>query len=124
MSGLVPAYLKKYYADDPFFQEAKVVVSLFDNGFEGELDKGLVDKLAFDDVHEDIKDYLVNPTHLGMIQSSLQYADAVAKGEEVIPQDVQNYINEHKISLLEYCTKDQAKEVYNNFYIEEVINSN
>ena len=87
-------------------------------------DKGLVEKLAFDDVHEDIKSYLENPTHLGMIQSSLQYADAVAKGEEVIPQDVQNYINEQKISLLEYCTKDQAKEVYNNFYMEEVINSN
>ena len=124
MSGLVPVYLKKYYSDDPFFQEAKVVVSLFDNGFEGELDKELVDKLAFDNVHEEIKGYLENPTHLGMIQSSLQYADAVAKGEEVIPQDVQNYISEQNISLLDYCTKDQAKEVYNNFYMEEVINSN
>ena len=124
MSSLVPAYLKEYYSDDPFFQDAKVVVSLFDNGFEGELDAQLVEKLAFDNVDGQIKDYLAKPTHLGMIQASLQYADAVAKGEEVIPQDVKEYIEQQNIPLLEYCDKDQAKEVYNNFYIEEVMNSN
>jgi len=111
MSSLVPLYLKKYYSDDPFFQDAKVVVSLFDNGFEGELDT-------------DVQTYLEKPTHLGMIQASLQYADAVAKGEEMIPEDVKNYINQQNIPLLDYCSKEQAKEVYNNFYLEEVMNSN
>ena len=120
MSSLVPLYLKKYYSDDPFFQDAKVVVSLFDNGFEGELDNELVKKLAFDKVEADVQTYLEKPTHLGMIQASLQYADAVAKGEEMIPEDVKNYINQQNIPLLDYCTK----EVYNNFYLEEVMNSN
>lgn len=124
MSSLVPVYLKEYYADDPFFQDAKVVVSLFDNGFEGELDHQLVEKLSFDKVEDKIKDYLQKPTHLGMIQSSLEYADAVAKGEDVIPQDVNDYIREKNISLLDYCDKDQVKEVYNTFYLEEVIKSN
>ncbi|HEY4540462.1 MAG TPA: glycogen/starch synthase [Faecalibacter sp.] len=124
MSSLLPVYLKKYYADDPFFSDAKVVVSIFDNGFEGELDQKLVEKLTFDEVEGDIKQYLEKPTHLGMIQASLQYADAVAKGEEVIPQDVKEYIESQNISLLDYYDKDQAKEVYNNFYIEEVMNSN
>jgi len=124
MSSLVPLYLKKYYSDDPFFQDAKVVVSLFDNGFEGELDNELVKKLAFDKVEADVQTYLEKPTHLGMIQASLQYADAVAKGEEMIPEDVKNYINQQNIPLLDYCSKEQAKEVYNNFYLEEVMNSN
>ena len=124
MSSLVPAYLKEYYSDDPFFQDAKVVVSLFDNGFEGELDAKLVEKLSFDNVEGNIKEYLEKPTHLGMIQSSLQYADAVAKGEEIIPQDVKEYIESKNISLLEYCDKDQSKEVYNTFYSQDVMNSN
>jgi len=124
MSSLVPLYLKKYYSDDPFFQDAKVVVSLFDNAFDGELDKELVKKLAFDEVEADVKQFLEKPTHLGMIQASLQYADAVAKGEEMIPEDVKNYINQQNIPLLDYCSKEQAKEVYNNFYLEEVMNSN
>ena len=124
MSSLVPLYLKKYYSDDPFFQDAKVVVSLFDNAFDGELDKELVKKLAFDEVEADVKQFLEKPTHLGMIQASLQYADAVAKEEKIIPEDVKNYINQQNIPLLDYCTKDDAKEVYNNFYLEEVMNSN
>ena len=124
MSSLLPVYLKKYYADDPFFHDAKVVVSLFDNGFEGELNSQLVEKLTFDEVEGDIKQYLEKPTHLGMIQASLAYADAVAKGEEVIPQDVKNYIDQQNISLLDYCEPAQAKEVYNNFYKDEVMNSN
>ena len=124
MSSLVPLYLKKYYSDDPFFQDAKVVVSLFDNAFDGELDKELVNKLAFDEVDTDVKEFLEQPTHLGMIQTSLHYADAVAKGEEIIPEDVKNYINQQNIPLLDYCSKEEAKEVYNKFYIGEVMNSN
>ncbi len=124
MSSLVPLYLKKYYADDPFFQEAKVVVSLFDNGFNGSLDPTMVEKLTFDQVEEDVKEFLAEPTHLGMIQASLVYADAVAKGEEKIPEDVRLYMEEKNIPLLDYCDKEETKEVYNNFYLEEVINAN
>jgi len=124
MSSLVPAYLKKYYSDDPFFQDAKVVVSLFDNGFEGELDHKIAEKLSYDNVESEIKEYLAKPNHLGMIQASIHFADAIAKGEEVIPQDVKSYIEDQKLSLLDYCEPNSAKEVYNNFYVEEVLNSN
>ena len=124
MSSLLPVYLKKYYADDPFFSDAKVVVSLFDNGFEGELDSKLVEKLAFDEVQAEIKPFLDQPTHLGMIQASLQYADVVAKGEEVIPQDVKEYIEQQNIPLLDYCDQEKSKDLYNSFYLNEVINPN
>ncbi|WP_313376210.1 glycogen/starch synthase [Chishuiella sp.] len=124
MSSLVPLYLKKYYSDDPFFQDAKVVVSLFDNAFEGELDNQLVQKLSYDKIESDVKKFLEKPTHLGMIQSSLEYADAIAKGEEIIPEDVKNYLEQQNIPLLDYCSKEQAKEVYKKFYKEDVINSN
>src|SRR5690606_3196807 len=50
MSSMVPAYVKKYYAEDSFFNEAKVVVSLFDNPFEGELNSEISNKLAFDGI--------------------------------------------------------------------------
>ena len=88
------------------------------------MDNGLINKLAFDKVEGEVKQYLEKPTHLGMIQASLEYADAVARGEEIIPEDVKNYINQQNIPLLDYCSKEQAKEVYNNFYLEEVMNSN
>ncbi len=124
MSGIVPLYLKKYYHDDPFFQDSKIVVSLYDNAFEGELNKDIVNKLAFDHVEVDVKDYLANPSHLGVIQASLEYADAVVKGEEKIPADVESFIQNKNLPLLDFQSGESAKEVYKNFYIEEVINAN
>lgn len=124
MSGVVPLYLRKYYHDDPFFQDAKIVVSLYDNAFEGEMNADFVNKLAFDGVADDVKIYLEKPNHLGVIQSSLEYADALVKGEEKIPTDVEEYIKNKNLPLLDYQTGETAKEVYNQFYIEEVINAN
>ncbi|ADX67690.1 glycogen/starch synthase [Weeksella virosa] len=124
MSGLLPLYLRKYYQDDPFFHDTKVVVSLFDNGFKGELNPDIVNKLAFDKVEGEVKEYLDTPTHLAWVQAALKYADAIVKGEEKIPIDVEEFIKSKDLPLLDFQAGELAKEVYKNFYIEEVINAN
>ena len=42
MTALMPLYLKKYYSDDAFFNEVKMVYSVFDKPFEGELSENMV----------------------------------------------------------------------------------
>ena len=51
-SAITPIYLKKVFADDPIFRNVKVVVSLYGDGFPGELDGGLRAKIA----NEGVKD--------------------------------------------------------------------
>ena len=51
-AGVVPLYLRRIFNDDPIFKQTKIVVSLYDDGFEGTLDRGFRSKIE----NEGIKD--------------------------------------------------------------------
>lgn len=124
MSSMVPAYLKEYYADDSFFADAKVVVSLFDNAFEGELNADFAQKLAFDKIKGEISELLKKPDFEAITLSALKYADAAIKGEEFIPETIEKHLASIDIPVLDYCPTDSIGEAYNEFYAEELLNEN
>ncbi len=124
MSGLVPAYLKEYYAEDSFFNEAKVVVSLYDNPFEGQLNSEIGNKLAFDGINGEVAKFLKNPDYEAMVKSALRYADAAVKGEEFLPESINKYLESKNIPVMEYCPVDGICEAYKVFYAEELMNEN
>lgn len=124
MTSMVPAYVKEYYADDSFFNEAKVVVSLFDNSFEGELNSKIAEKLAFDGINGEVSELLSKPDFEAVTKSALKYADAAVKGEEIIPEAITNFIHEANIPLMEYCPAEGMSEAYELFYAEELMNQN
>jgi len=124
MSSMVPAYLKEYYADDSFFNEAKVVVSLFDNAFDGELNPEITHKLAFDGINGEVAKYLEKPDFSAITKSALKYADAAVKGEEIIPENIDHFLHSKNIPVMEYCPVEGISEAYNLFYAEELMNEN
>lgn len=124
MSGLVPAYLKEYYAEDSFFNEAKVVVSLYDNPFEGQLNSEIGNKLAFDGINGEVAKFLKTPDYEAMVKSALRYADAAVKGEEFLPESINKYLESKNIPVMEYCPVDGICEAYKVFYAEELMNEN
>lgn len=124
MSCMIPAYLKEYYAQDSFFNEAKIVVSLFDNAFEGELNSEITEKLAFDGINGDVAHFLKKPDFTAVTKSALRYADAAIKGEEIIPETIRQYLETENIPVMEYCPIDGIGETYDSFYVEELMNEN
>jgi len=48
MTGILPLYLKKFYSEDPHFADAKVVYSVYEDGFKGSLDSKMATKMKFD----------------------------------------------------------------------------
>merc|ERR1712078_709928 len=62
IASLLPLYLKKYYNEEPMFQNTKVVVSLYENEIKGKLDKKIVDKIKFDEIEDKNLSILENPT--------------------------------------------------------------
>lgn len=124
MSGLVPAYLKEYYAEDSFFNEAKVVVSLYDNPFDGQLNLEIRNKLAFDGINGEVAKFLKTPDYEAIVKSALRYADAAVKGEEFLPESINKYLESKNIPVMEYCPVDGICEAYKVFYAEELMNEN
>lgn len=124
MSCMLPAYLKEYYAEDSFFSDAKVVVSLFDNPFDGELSNDLKSKLAFDGINGEVGDILCNPNFEAMTKSALKYADAAVRGEEFIPDSLIQYLESESIPIMDFCEDEKIGEAYKLFYAEELMNEN
>lgn len=124
MSGLVPAYIKEYYAEDSFFNEAKVVVSLFDNPFDGQLNGGITQKLAFDGINGEVAKFLKEPDFEAIVKSALRYADAAVKGEEFLSDEITKYLESKNIPVMEYCSDDKICETYKLFYAGELMNEN
>ncbi len=77
MASLLPLYLKEFYKDDPLFTDSKIVTSLYDNGFEGTLNKGLVDKIKFDELDEGSFKDIVSPNHENLMKNAIANSDAL-----------------------------------------------
>ena len=52
LASLLPLYLKEFYKDEPLFAGSKIVTSLYNQSFDGTLNKDMVKKIQFDNIDE------------------------------------------------------------------------
>ena len=122
MASLLPIYLRHYYADEPLFADSKIVTSVYKEDFEGNLDAGMKDKIAFDGIPEEAITHLESPSYNNLLKVAVDFSDAVILAAEDIPQDLKDYIaNLHK-PVLPYVSIQEFEEAYSNFYNTEVLN--
>ena len=124
-TSLVPMYIKKYYAEDPLFAEAKVAVSLYDDEYPKNLNKKFMDKLSYDGfTKKDLKHIVEESSHLNMQKQAIEYADAILQGSETISPELDKFIKKTGKPFLEYKTETEYMDAFNEFYdsmLEEVV---
>lgn len=92
MTALVPMYLKKCYANDPVFKNAKIVYSATENDFSESL-TGMAQKaMANNLLEENVAELANTPSCLGLHKLGIQYSDAVIKLGGNIHEDVRLYV--------------------------------
>ena len=93
ISSLVPLYIKKLYNEDPLFNNSKVVFSVYDTDFPGELNKEICEKLLFAS-NLDKKDIegLKNPDYISLNKFAIDYADAIIKVGKKIDKRICKHI--------------------------------
>lgn len=121
MASLLPLYLKKYYADEPLFSDSKIVLSVYGKTFEGELDKEMIKRIAFDGIPEEEIASLENPTYNNLLKVAVDYSDAIILASEEIPDDVTTHISNQEKPVLGYVPVQEFEEAYANFYNTEVL---
>ena len=116
IASLLPLYLKYYFNDDPIFQETKVVVSLYKDQIEGDLNKNFVNKIKFDGIEGDPLKSLSKPTYENLYRISAEYADGVILTSD-LKSKYSDILDKTKVPILE-CNFDdpEYKEKYTNFY--------
>ncbi len=116
MAALTPLYIKKLYQNDPHFSDAKVVYSVYDNGFNKNWDSNFYEKLKFDGFDEaDIHD-LKNVDFVALSKKAIDISDGVIQGSATIDPAVMKVIESSDTPFLEYFSEESCVKSINEFY--------
>jgi starch synthase len=116
MTALIPLFIKKYYYNDPLFEQSKVVYSVYKDDFKNPLNTKLKTKILLDNMVTEDVPFMESPTYINITKLAIHYSDAIIKGAEKINPEVEKYINSSEKPFLDYQSKDTYIEAYDNFY--------
>lgn len=121
LASLFPLYLRQYYANEPLFSQSKIVTSVYDKGFEGELNQKMIDKVKFDEIpHEDIK-WLETPNYENLMKVAIDHSDAIIISSEQIPENLEDYLSKVDQPVLSYQRPTDFADAYEEFYQTDVL---
>jgi starch synthase len=121
MASLLPLYLKEYYKNDPLFSDSKIVTSLYGESFSGNLDKALSDKIIFDGIDKDKIKAIETPNHSGLLKIAAEYSDCIIKGSDRYSDDLEAFLKDIKIPVLDNQTDEDFVDAYTDFYLNQVL---
>ena len=99
MASFVAIYLKNYYTTDSYFQDTKLVLSVF-NEEDFLLSEVIADKLKFDGI-TDLK-ALEKPTVHNFIAESMELVDLVLRGEDELSEILDSALKNTKIPTVDF----------------------
>ncbi|MCW8941357.1 MAG: glycogen/starch synthase, partial [Flavobacteriales bacterium] len=103
---------------DPVFENAKVVYSLYNNDFEGKLNKDLIKKAYMEGMDKDRVKEFSETCFVGLNKAAINCSDAVIKGSENLNKDLQAVFDEFNGPKLDYQSPEEYINAYSDFYDE------
>lgn len=119
-SSIVPIYLREVFSDDPIFKGVKIVASIYDDGFEGELSDEMTKKIVNEGV--DVKNLknIEHPSYQNLMKLVIDYADGIVVETPMLDAEVADYLAASGKKVLEYQDKTTTEYLdnYQKFYDE------
>ena len=116
MSALTPLFLKKLYADTPFFKDTKVILSLDDQEYTTPFSSKFSNKILGGGIlNSDIRTIAGLPVgYEDLMRLAIDYSDAIVLASENVNQRLLNYAQNSGKPILSYVGED--KQAYLDFY--------
>jgi starch synthase len=116
MSALTPLFLKKLYADTPFFKDTKVILSLDDQEYTTPFSSKFSNKILGGGIlNSDIRTIAGLPVgYEDLMRLAIDYSDAIVLASENVNQRLLNYAQNSGKPILSYAGED--KQAYIDFY--------
>ena len=127
MSHFVPLYLKKYYKGDPIFEEAKLVLSLYNEHLDDRFSSDIAEKAMLETMKKSDLSALKEPCGLDLARLAIQYSDGIIEGSESLDARLADAVKAKKLPVLPFCKISPEDKSgigkYNEFY-EKILSSN
>lgn len=117
MTSLLPLYIRKAYRNEPLFQDAKIIYSLYDNSLEHTFGEAFFRKAAINDLEEeDLADYRNADGSVALHKGALTHADAAIVGSSTLQEKAQALLDTFDKPLLPYQEPEKMLQAYVDFY--------
>ena len=123
MTALMPIFIKKAFKDNPLFNESKIVYSIYDDAFKGQLKTGFEKKVKLPGINAKDLKYFKEASYVNITKSAIDHSDGIILGSKKINPTVADYLKSCDKPILEYQGEDNYAEAYNAFY-DQILNSN
>ncbi|MCB9188635.1 MAG: glycogen/starch synthase [Flavobacteriales bacterium] len=116
MTGFTPLYLRTMYAQDPHFNQAKIMYTSYNSEVKEKLDNNIVKRLSFDDISEDLTEVVKEGTVLNLNKLAIQHSDAFGLGTADVHEEIIAYANKLGKPTLAYQSEGTLIEQHQEFY--------
>lgn len=115
-TAIVPVYLRKIFHNDPIFRNLKIVVSVYDKPFPGQLDTDLPAKLIQEGIKKDDLAELAVPDYVSLMKFAIRHADGIVLGSPAVAPELIDYIEQSGKPVLPYAGAEKYEDAYAEFY--------
>jgi starch synthase len=115
MTAFVPLYVKHFFGDDPHFENAKMVFSVYDEKPEA-IDKELVKKLTQEGFGKELLKGMTKPTTDDLYKLGMSLSDAVVKGSPKLGRSMETAIKATEKPVLAYTSEEERLQAHADFY--------
>ncbi len=120
-TSLMPFYLREVVKDNPMFSDTRIVYSIYNDGFPGQLSAGMHKKMKTKGLGKDVLEKYAEPSHETLSKIAMDYSDGIIFGDKEIDPVLEKYARDSGKPLLEYQDKDHYIDAYNQFYDEILV---
>ena len=115
MTAFIPLYIKYFFNDDPHFEDAKLVYTVYDEQPEA-LDKEMAKKLTMEGFNKDLLKGLTKPTTEDLNKFAMNLCDAVVKGSPKLSKAMETAIKASEKRVLAYASDEDRVSAHAEFY--------
>lgn len=119
-TSVVPIYLREVFADDPIFKDVKIVVSIYDDAFEGELSGDMHTKIENEGAEAKNLENIAVPSYQNLMKLVIDYVDGVIVETPTLDEQIAGHLAASGKPVLEYQDKTTTDYLdnYQKFYDE------
>lgn len=120
MTSLIPLYLREYYKDDALFKDSKIITALYDDGFEGVINRDISRKVAFDQIAPSHLTTIATPNFINLQKLAIEKSDSVIFAQENVSEELKKFVSEQAKPALEYHGREDFAAAYLEFYKKHI----
>lgn len=124
MTSVMPLYVKKAYNNDPIFENAKVIFSVYENAFQEELGENFEDKVITGNIAAEDLEPFKGLSNTDLYRGAVHYSDAVIKADEKVAEEIADLLGAIDKPVLNYMSRENGYlHEYKKLYSEVISNN-